>query len=172
MPIRLSHPPPAHISSIDSIVKEFQFDLRPPAFLDLIAVISSTKSAASEPPGFATKPQGHFPARDELGYVPLSPTGAELLFETFSQRYERGSIIVTSKLVYCRRNLQRKEELGAPARSNLGRARPQGSRMRRARMPGAKPGRSKEPPRTGELGLKCKAGSQLRQWRGGRRWAR
>lgn len=23
---------------------------------------------------------------DELGYVPLSPTGAELLFETFSQR--------------------------------------------------------------------------------------
>jgi DNA replication protein DnaC len=24
---------------------------------------------------------------DELGYVPLSPTGAELLFEVFSQRY-------------------------------------------------------------------------------------
>jgi DNA replication protein DnaC len=35
---------------------------------------------------------------DELGYVPLSPTGAELLFEVFSQRYERGSIIVTSNL--------------------------------------------------------------------------
>ena len=35
---------------------------------------------------------------DELGYVPLSPTGAELLFETFSQRYERGSTIVTSNL--------------------------------------------------------------------------
>jgi DNA replication protein DnaC len=29
----------------------------------------------------------------ELGYVPLSPTGAELLFEVFSQRYERGSIV-------------------------------------------------------------------------------
>ena len=27
---------------------------------------------------------------DELGYVPLSPSGAELLFEVFSQRYERG----------------------------------------------------------------------------------
>jgi DNA replication protein DnaC len=27
---------------------------------------------------------------DELGYVPLSPTGAELLFDVFSQRYERG----------------------------------------------------------------------------------
>jgi DNA replication protein DnaC len=28
---------------------------------------------------------------DELGYVPLSQTGAELLFEVFSQRYERSS---------------------------------------------------------------------------------
>jgi DNA replication protein DnaC len=27
---------------------------------------------------------------DELGYVPLSKTGAELLFEIFSQRYEQG----------------------------------------------------------------------------------
>jgi len=37
---------------------------------------------------------------DELGYVPLSPTGAELLFETFSQRYERGSTIITSNLPF------------------------------------------------------------------------
>ena len=37
---------------------------------------------------------------DEVGYVPLSPTGAELLFETFSQRYERGSTIVTSNLPF------------------------------------------------------------------------
>lgn len=37
---------------------------------------------------------------DELGYVPLSSTGAELLFETFSQRYERGSTIVTSNLPF------------------------------------------------------------------------
>ena len=28
---------------------------------------------------------------DDLGFVPLSKTGAELLFEVFSQRYERGS---------------------------------------------------------------------------------
>jgi DNA replication protein DnaC len=28
--------------------------------------------------------------------VPPSPTGAELLFETFSRRYERGSVSVTS----------------------------------------------------------------------------
>lgn len=37
---------------------------------------------------------------DELGYVPLSPTGAELLFEVFSQRYARGSTIVTSNLPF------------------------------------------------------------------------
>jgi DNA replication protein DnaC len=37
---------------------------------------------------------------DELGYVPLSPTGAELLFEVFSQRYEHGSTIVTSNLPF------------------------------------------------------------------------
>ncbi len=37
---------------------------------------------------------------DELGYVPLSATGAELLFEVFSQRYERGSALVTSNLPF------------------------------------------------------------------------
>jgi len=37
---------------------------------------------------------------DELGYVPLSHTGAELLFEVFSQRYERGATIVTSNLPF------------------------------------------------------------------------
>ena len=35
---------------------------------------------------------------DELGFVPLSTTGAELLFEVFSQRCERGSILVTTSL--------------------------------------------------------------------------
>ena len=34
------------------------------------------------------------------GYVPLSQTGAELLFEVFSQRYERGSTLVTSNLPF------------------------------------------------------------------------
>ena len=37
---------------------------------------------------------------DELGYVPLSQSGAELLFEVFSQRYERASTIVTSNLPF------------------------------------------------------------------------
>jgi DNA replication protein DnaC len=37
---------------------------------------------------------------DELGYVPLSKTGAELLFEVFSQRYEQSSTMVTSNLPF------------------------------------------------------------------------
>ena len=37
---------------------------------------------------------------DELGFVPLSKTGAELLFEVFSQRYERGSTFVTTNLPF------------------------------------------------------------------------
>ena len=37
---------------------------------------------------------------DQLGFVPLSKTSAELLFEVFSQRYERGSILVTTNLPF------------------------------------------------------------------------
>ncbi len=38
--------------------------------------------------------------KDELGFVPLSRTGAKLLFEVFSQRYERGPILVTTNLPF------------------------------------------------------------------------
>lgn len=37
---------------------------------------------------------------DELGFVPLSKTAAEMLFEIFSQRYERSSTLVTSNLPF------------------------------------------------------------------------
>jgi DNA replication protein DnaC len=37
---------------------------------------------------------------DELGFVPLSNTGAELLFEMISQRYERGATMITSNLPF------------------------------------------------------------------------
>ena len=37
---------------------------------------------------------------DELGFVPLSKTDAELLFELISQRYERGSTLITSNLPF------------------------------------------------------------------------
>ena len=37
---------------------------------------------------------------DELSFVPLSKTGAELLFEMLSQRHERGSTMLTSNLPF------------------------------------------------------------------------
>ena len=37
---------------------------------------------------------------DELGYVPFTAVGAELLFEILSQRYERASTLITSNLPF------------------------------------------------------------------------
>ena len=37
---------------------------------------------------------------DELGYLSFSRTGAELLFQVFAERYERGSILITSNLAF------------------------------------------------------------------------
>lgn len=37
---------------------------------------------------------------DELGYLSFSRAGAELLFQAFAERYERGSLLVTSNLAF------------------------------------------------------------------------
>ncbi len=37
---------------------------------------------------------------DELGFVPLPPSGADLLFDVVSDRYERGSIVLTTNLPF------------------------------------------------------------------------
>ncbi len=37
---------------------------------------------------------------DELGYLPIDKRGADLLFQIISQRYERGSIVLTANKVY------------------------------------------------------------------------
>jgi DNA replication protein DnaC len=42
----------------------------------------------------------HLLVLDELGYVPFSKTGAELLFEVVSRAYERQSLMVTSNLPF------------------------------------------------------------------------
>jgi DNA replication protein DnaC len=59
---------------------------------------------------------------DELGFVPLSKTGAELLFEVFSRRYERSATLVTSNLSFKR--MDRSVRIGAADRSPAGPAHP------------------------------------------------
>ena len=39
-------------------------------------------------------------AIDELGYLPIDKTGADLLFQVISQRYEQGSILLTTNQPY------------------------------------------------------------------------
>jgi DNA replication protein DnaC len=42
----------------------------------------------------------HLLILDELGYVPFSKTGSELLFEVISRAYEQHSLMVTSNLPF------------------------------------------------------------------------
>ena len=37
---------------------------------------------------------------DEVGYLPIDKTGADILFQVISQRYERGSIVLTTNQPY------------------------------------------------------------------------
>jgi len=37
---------------------------------------------------------------DELGYLPIDKTGADLVFQIISERYERGSIVITTNRVF------------------------------------------------------------------------
>jgi DNA replication protein DnaC len=39
---------------------------------------------------------------DELGYIPFSTEGAQLLLQFFAERYERGSVLVTTNLDFAR----------------------------------------------------------------------
>ena len=51
---------------------------------------------------------------DELGFVPFTQRGANLLFEVFAQRYEKGSIAVSTNLIFDKwLNLFRSQEMTA-----------------------------------------------------------
>lgn len=41
---------------------------------------------------------------DELGYLPFEPERAQLLFQFFGERYDRGSVLVTTNLEFARWN--------------------------------------------------------------------
>jgi DNA replication protein DnaC len=44
--------------------------------------------------------KAHLLVCDELGYVSMSRGGVELLFRVFADRYERGSLLVTTNLPF------------------------------------------------------------------------
>ena len=39
---------------------------------------------------------------DELGYIPFNAERAQLLFQLFAERYDRGSVLVTTNLEFAR----------------------------------------------------------------------
>jgi len=41
-----------------------------------------------------------YASSDELGFVPFSQSGAQMLFGFISQRYQRGSLIITTNLAF------------------------------------------------------------------------
>ena len=62
------------------------------------------RSVARSASSTASVPGRHLRPRllilDELGYLPIDKTGADLLFQIISQRYERGSIAITTNRVF------------------------------------------------------------------------
>jgi hypothetical protein len=54
-----------------------------------LALSTTVKTTASA--GGSTEPDDVTPTVDQLSYVPLSAPGAGVLFDVFSQHYERGS---------------------------------------------------------------------------------
>ena len=57
---------------------------------------------------------------DELGYVPLSKTGSELLFEIFSQRYEQASTLVDLESAPSMNGPRSSAPNDSPARCSIG----------------------------------------------------
>jgi DNA replication protein DnaC len=72
-------------------------------FANAIDVINSLSAAQSQGTLKAQLKKYLNPALlilDELGYLPIDQRGADLLFQVISQRYERGSIILTSNKAF------------------------------------------------------------------------
>jgi len=68
--------------------------------VDVINTLAAAQNAARLKPAFNRYLKPALLILDELGYLPIDKTGADLLFQIISQRYERGSIVVTSNRVF------------------------------------------------------------------------
>ncbi len=68
--------------------------------VDVINTLAAAQNAGRLKPAFNRYIKPVVLILDELGYLPIDKTGADLLFQIISQRYEQGSIIVTSNRVF------------------------------------------------------------------------
>ncbi len=68
--------------------------------VDLINTLAAAQRAGRLKTAFSRYIRPAVLVLDELGYLPIDKTGADLLFQIISQRYERGSIVVTSNRVF------------------------------------------------------------------------
>ncbi len=68
--------------------------------VDLINTLAAAQRAGRLKQAFSRYLRPAVLVLDELGYLPIDKTGADLLFQIISQRYERGSIVITSNRVF------------------------------------------------------------------------
>jgi DNA replication protein DnaC len=68
--------------------------------VDVINTLLAAQSAGRLKPALGQFLNPSLLVLDELGYLPIDKAGADLLFQIISQRYEQGSLVITSNRVY------------------------------------------------------------------------
>lgn len=68
--------------------------------IDIINGLSAAQNAGRLAQELKTYTRPELLLIDELGYLPIDKRGADLLFQVISQRYERGSIVLTTNKTY------------------------------------------------------------------------
>jgi DNA replication protein DnaC len=68
--------------------------------VDIINTLSAAQATGQLKPAMKKYLSPQLLVLDELGYLPIDKQGADLLFQIISQRYEQGSIILTTNKVF------------------------------------------------------------------------
>ena len=68
--------------------------------IDIVNTLSAAQNAGRFPQELNKYLKPGLLVMDELGYLPIDKRGADLLFQIVSQRYERGSILMTTNKVF------------------------------------------------------------------------
>ena len=68
--------------------------------IDIVNTLAAAHAAGRLVPELKKYTRPDLLVIDEVGYLPIDKHGADLLFQIISQRYERGSIVLTANKVY------------------------------------------------------------------------